>query len=935
MEYDIYEIDGEEYEIDASITGQALTDTINKLRGAAVSTEQAQPNELDFSLEDIGIKTPPKGFNVSSPEALESEIETKIKPYTSDWFENQAKIGFTQSSALLKTVVDTAYIDPLSNIVSNVYSIAEGKETSAPKPFADSFIQNLGNNIKIAQEISGADFSQARSDDLTANMIGTAIQVATDPIAYIPFVGTAIKTATTPFMLAPKLAGQASINAFVGGMAELGGEVGDQIEREATGKSTGTGRVLGSITSAIKGTLLTSTVGNTVKKGGKWAYDKYKNVKGSSKDLEQAQAVGAAKALLKNAAEEEGVENLDEILKNFNSISNKINKTNAPLIVALAENPSIRKQVERLAKTNPDFRSKVNQELNQIAINIDANADKIFGARYTELPKGDLINIKNVRDRLNVIDSRIEKLSDPFEAAASKEGTGNLITSLIAKKAEAVRADISPRYNFLVEAASAENVVLPSSGTKLIHDFVAGNALRDIFGKGTKLDSLIMKHFAPSEGSYPTVSFSNVDSLKRAINELQRKPLSATEKRLVNELEDKVNDARGLIPGKWNEQLKALDREYYERLGVPFNAQGIKDIDAKKYAEQVAPIITKNGSALKQFLNVTGDEGVDVARNAMLSDAYFKVIKDGAVDIKALDKYIKNNVEVIDNIPGLKASLTDARIDGAALKLNKFNLEQIAKQKQKELSDNFLSKLEGTAPNYTEVVSRTLKDRSYYNKLTKDLKATSPEVSKAVLNNLRRELIETARSSPQGAYKFLVDPKNSFGINQLMGKGYQQKVKDLALLSDAVKKADVSKLVDSIVLRRLDPLAQAVPGLDAPYLTSNLRDRISSPFQKVFRIASRIFTERTGMATDKQMAELLLDPDGINKLSKIAQGLKPTFESPIKAKELVDAFTDLLPHRIYLGTAPSRAEIDSQTGQGSSSIVDIPEETASNLGNFY
>ncbi len=883
------------------------------------------------SIESLGLQKPPAGFDVSSPEAIQKEIQTKIKPFTADWYKNQAKIGLTQSSALLSSLVETAYLDPLSNISTNITALVEDKEGVPAVKFKENFFNNLAENIEIAQGITGADFSQARSDDLLENTIGTAIQVASDPLTYIPGAGPVLKSMSIP-IISKSLAQRAALNTVVGATSELGGELGDTIEKETTGESTGTGRLIGSIFGVAKSTLITTPSAYVINKGGKFIYDKYKNIKAAPGKNKEAQTVGAAKALLKAAAAEEGLENLDLVLKNFNIISDKINKQNAPLLVALAENPAIRKQVERLAKTNPDFRNKINQELNLISLNIDAHADKIFGARYTELPKGDLVNLSNARDRINLIDSRLNKLTNPFEAAASKEGTGNVISALITKKADAVRQDISPRYNTLIEAATAEKVVLPSQGTKLIYDFVNQNRLRDIFGKETKIDKLIMKHFSPKGTQYPTVTFSNVDSLKRAINDLQRKPLNATEKRLLNDLEDKVNDARQLIPGKWNDELKALDMEYYERLGVPFNAQGIKDIDAKKYAEQVAPVITKNSSALKQFLDVTGDEGVDVARNAIMSDAYFKVIKNGDVDIRALDRYIQNNAEVIDKIPGLKQSLLDTKIDGASLKLKKFNLGQEVKLKEKEIADNFLNKLEGAEPNYSEITSRILKDRNYFKTISQDLKNSSPEVSKAVLNNMRRELIEIARTSPEGAYNFLTNPKNAFGINQLMGSGYQQKVKELALMSDAIKKADVSRLSDAIATNRMDTLAQVIPGADSSYVFSQLRDRISSVPMRIFRLGSRIFSERMGMATDEQLAQLLLDPDGITKLTNVAKDLDITLTNPLKAKELVDAFSDILPYKVYVSTRPGQEMVISEEEEPS---LDFPKEPGIKLGTFY
>ena len=67
---------------------------------------------------------------------------------------------------------------------------------------------------------------------------------------------------------------------------------------------------------------------------------------------------------------------------------------------------------------------------------------------------------------------------------------------------------------------------------------------------------------------------------------MQRKPLSPTEARLVQDLEDVLTNARNQIPGNFSDRLKEADRMYYEKIGIPFSAQGIRDIDAKQIFEK-------------------------------------------------------------------------------------------------------------------------------------------------------------------------------------------------------------------------------------------------------------------------------------------------------------------------------------------------------------
>jgi hypothetical protein len=87
-----------------------------------------------------------------------------------------------------------------------------------------------------------------------------------------------------------------------------------------------------------------------------------------------------------------------------------------------------------------------------------------------------------------------------------------------------------------------------------------------------------------------------------------------------------------------------------------------------------------------------------------------------------------------------------------------------------------------------------------------------------------------------------------------------------------------------------------------------------------------------GMATDKQLAELLLDPDGITKLTNVAKDLDVTLTNPLKAKELMDAFSDILPHRVYVSTRPGQEMVISEEEEPS---LNFPKEPEIKLGTFY
>jgi hypothetical protein len=345
------------------------------------------------------------------------------------------------------------------------------------------------------------------------------------------------------------------------------------------------------------------------------------------------------------------------------------------------------------------------------------------------------------------------------------------------------------------------------------------------------------------------------------------------------------------------------DKQYYEKIGVPFGSQGIKDIDAKKYADQVAPQIVKSPETLRQFLKAGGDEGVTIADNAMMAEVYKKVIKNDAVDPRALNKYIKDKSAVIDQIPGMREKLQATLFDDSTLKLARKDLDDKVALAEKQVADNFVLSVKDadgvSIPNYSELASRLFTDPRFFGKITKDLSQLDKNTSKAVMRNIQAEVVEKARNSTDGGVGFLTNPKNKAVIDKVFGAGYQQEVKDLLVMSDALQKADISKITAAIKTGDLDVLGQIVPGLDVPYVASTLRDRISSNFQKVVRLVSRAKTSQLKTDTDEALKQLLLDREGLKKLQAIKNTMDFKLQNPASLKQVVDALDSTLPRYMY------------------------------------
>ena len=844
------------------------------------------------------------GFSFDAKSATE-DVETEVASDTQatkqvstfDYLANQAKLGLVDSAVLGQALLDTFLVDPTKELIKRTTGLGPGADIPA-----FSGMERLGRRVDELREttskVTGAQTKMPAPGGVATEILGTGVRTMSDPAAYLGAGGIR------------ELVGRGLGLLGIGAVSETGGQVGEAVETTLTGEDTGTGRAIGSVAAAIKGVPLAASLQETASSSlnvAKQIRDKYKMFKADPDAANQAYATGAAKRFLDIVAKEQGVDKLEDVVAEFNRIGGAINKENTPLMVAMADNPAVRQQVVRLAKTNPDFRNRVELELSKVAQNIDARASNIFGDRYTPVTGIEQVSVRNAIQRRQQIDEKIEQLSSRLDTGVDEATLGKAISNLVDGRMKAATTEMKPVYDAVLSEARAANAVLPSESVGSVFNFVRANNIRDIFGRGSALDTKITRQWGPDkDGNFAPAAFDEVDSLKREINRLQRGSLTRDESRKLNQLEEILNQERRNIPGDFDQRLRDADRIYYEKIGIPFSAQGIKDIDSKKYAEQVAPVLLKNASSLNQFISAVGRDSADpIVRNAILSDAYAKSVKDGVLDPVALRRYIQKNEQIINQSPTARASLDSAVIDRGILAVEKKNLDEAVKATEKRLADNFVTSVKDSSgvsvPSYRQIASRMFDDPNFFQKIQKDLGDLDATTSKAVKNNIRAEIIDRARSNPDGGITFITDPKNARVFNQVFGPGYTSAVKDLVKMSDAIKKADIGRISAVIERAELDALAKVVPGLDIPFVTSTLRDRIASVPQKVVRLATRVNTSQLADSTDKALADLLLDPNGLKKLQSAAKEVDFNLNNPLSIKKFMGRIQDLLPIYFYSG----------------------------------
>tara|TARA_R110002096_G_scaffold147554_1_gene307488 strand:+ start:1274 stop:4411 length:3138 start_codon:yes stop_codon:yes gene_type:complete len=805
--------------------------------------------------------------------------------------------------------------------------------------YYDTFVNNLNKNQEIVSKVTTSDHRMlSSSGTIGEEAVGMAIRFASDPTFYIPGgqIGSIKKLGSlNPLIgddllpLAKEAVKKLSARFFKNGTTAsamgvgtvLGSEGGGKLEEKFTGKDTGIGRTIGSFVGGIGfGTLQIPT---------KYAFKKleqtYKNRQFAKKypdEVAKQYAAGGVKEIFKLMQNELNPERLDLLISEFRKVGSMLQTHEIPLLVMAADSPTAQAELKRLMQTNPGFRTQVEDEVYKLGIALDRHADAIFGTRYAPVELSTLPETLRAQgDQLiklrMELDKKIELLDLSF-VPQNADDIGNQVKAIVIKREKAARKEMKPVYTAIDNEAKLNNIVLPGRASTELYDFVTANNLADLFGKNTPIDNMITAYLKPKKNkelvmvdqvnadmsvikvermrgdlrpSHPEyqapvsmdLSWTQMDSLKRAINQFGRENLTQTERRKLNQFKTFFKEKRlemvgteksGLrfdntIAMKLNANLDAADVLYYEKIGIPYSQEGILQINSKKYATEIAPVLFKNSESLNQFLSVSGKEGIEIAQNAYLLQMYDKVMKDGVFDVKKVQILMRRDRRILESLPGIKKILEKSIVDQSELMLKRHAINNAAKDFEKEIADHFLIS-SALSPSYPDLAKRLVKgDLGFYNKIQNDLKLLDSSSARIVNDNIKREYVTQIfeqGNKKNGGMRYLLDPANEKMLNTLFDKEQINIFKKLSMVSDNLKKIDIADLNAKSVAQQVDPIQKILPGVTTQYGASQIRDRVSSVGMKVIRVVTHINQAKLQSKLDHAVQEMLLHPD-IKKLN--------------------------------------------------------------------
>jgi len=867
---------------------------------------------------------------IDSKAMVESQRRRISEMSTLDWLRETAKNASTQDVAFGQAVID-------KNAEVTAGSFAPG-QMPPTKDFMTYFQENQDAAQEFLREQGIYEPNKySRAELKMADPLGgwgtPIVEAFASPVATMGLLAKARKPI------------QAGVEVIETGVSALTGEAGAQVAEQISPDSAIAPIIGGAVGGGLGGPAVTSPAKAVVSVTSTKAGDMLKHyfsADGAAK-LEEGISSKYTKNLLQNVSTEIGEANIREIISDFEKIRPIIGDEGLPTFVALAESPTLQAEFIRLTRANPTARNKLQTEVNTLLNKIEENGDTLFGKRDVTFGVGQ-VN-PEVRTKLTAAERGEQAINERLYQLADIPRTpgdtlGLQIRGLVTAKEKAVRTTMSADYQKLTDEARKAGVYLPAQGTQAIYDFVVQNNLRDIFGKTTQVDKDIMGILSPkvtkaepskiaippgartappaeapkTTRAFAPMSFDKLDSLKRAINAQIRDTNDTTELRKLNQLKTVLNEQRKMLPDEWNQRLIDLDTEFYSRVGVPFDNRTMRDLDSRAYAERVSPILLGNASAAKQFVETLGEEAaMPVLKTTILSKLQFDVVDDGKLNPYKLKNFVRKNQDVINVVPGLRADL-DKLVADNGLELARFKAatDQVERAKKDLASAEALSADVDMGISF-KALATGLNNPENYKRWTDRISLLDPSMQVALNNRMRREVLSKAVESPGGSLAFLSDPNKKPVMTRLFGEDYIKQLEGTARLADMLANVVPEKVRFNPDKDINDPVERAV-NIPSKQLTSVLRDRIASDFQKVVILLSKANEGRVRDAKDRKMLEVMLDPDAVAQLSRLVDDKgRPKFG----LDETVARGVNILAQRIVqLGyTGASRAAGREETEQ--------------------
>lgn len=524
------------------------------------------------------------------------------------------------------------------------------------------------------------------------------------------------------------------------------------------------------------------------------------------------------------------------------------------------------------AAKSPDFLAQVRLQEQEARDKILKRAVDMFGQPSTERvltatakPASAVPSLEkrlaNIDDELAAIGSRIDNV-DPTEL-------GTRTANLVKAKEELARKEVAPLYENALNDAEKAGINLKPDQTQRLYDFVNSSVNQDVFKTFPTIYSKVNKVFGPElvgEGEaaqevFKSATVRDLDSLKREINkQLYTSNASQDTKRVLSNLKYELNNVVDELPASFKDAYRGADAAFLNKVGVPFDAKAIEDIGSKKFIEQTVPVLTKNSSAMNQFLDVAGEEGKGVVRDAFmyeLAKTPNLIDESGVVNPKLIERFITKNKDTLKNVPEVADEIRGLANDARSLVNTQTRLNTLIKTEQKREADNLFNRVNNQGLDAT--INQFFISPNQQGQILKELNS-NPEAMKGFRAAVMEQLTRSGRT-----LDFFNENKDA--MSKLFGSTYIKNVEALAEATQALYQNPVKLNVPISTIRKTK--FEETLGMSPESAVALARRQITSPFQKVTIGLSKFFQNKASQAESDAIQNFLLDPKKIQETAKL------------------------------------------------------------------
>lgn len=470
---------------------------------------------------------------------------------------------------------------------------------------------------------------------------------------------------------------------------------------------------------------------------------------------------------------------------------------------------------------------------------------------------------------LDNINTRIQELTGELSAGPGREDIGRRLTNLIEAKEASLRKELSPQYEKLLSKAEADGIVLPTEVAQGLKTYAQEQQYQDVFRTFPTLWPKIKSVFAKKDTDF---SIRDLDSLKRETNAALRDAKPGTpEYRILSGLRQQVDAAVDAVDPTFAQAYRAIDREYATRLGMPFRAEGVVRIDNARFVEDTVPKLTQHASGLKEAMAVIGDspEGLKIVEDAFLFDISKNrsIINTntGELNPAQLRRYISQNKDKIDLVPGLRERLEGLidRVD--VLRENRTAILQAQKTAQQEQVENLWTKAYGTRDGITGLVTNALANPRELDKLL-DLVGKD----KVAQTGLRSAMLETMLTAPGDRLELF--KTNQKTLERVFGKQDTKFLGDLVEASQRLKDNPFAMRINIQTISKSK--WEELTGSKMSTTLGEARNQIMAAPRVFINHLSRYFQKQTNDAESAEIQKFLLDTKALQEAAQFMSELQ-------------------------------------------------------------